>query len=374
MVTCFDWFHTRLEPIRERLIGMGYDVTILMSDYDHMNKRPRQERYEECTFIHVPPYRSNLSVQRIRSHFSFGRSVGGYIRELHPDLIYLQLPPNNTARFCTEYKTRHPETKLFVDIVDLWPESMPLGFVQNTRIARRWAAWRDDCIKAADHVFVECGYYLDRLSSVDRNKASILYLFKDQTAEEKQLAEACIRERKIENNRIVFAYVGSMNNILDIDGICRVLRSVTEAGYETELRAVGHGEHAEDFKKALQETGCKVQFYGAVYDECEKIRLLASCHYAFNMMKDTSAVGLTLKSIDYFSYGLPLINNIRGDTWNLVEKEKIGINETGEPISPDLLRDHLALYTENTAACFQRYFTKEQFVQAAEDGMNCQGE
>ena len=30
--------------------------------------------------------------------------------------------------------------------------------------------------------------------------------------------------------------------------------------------------------------------------------------------------------MDYFCYGLPLINNIQGDTWELVEQYGIGVN------------------------------------------------
>ena len=33
-----------------------------------------------------------------------------------------------------------------------------------------------------------------------------------------------------------------------------------------------------------------------------------------------------MKSIDYFCYGVPLINNIPGDTWQLVDEYGIGIN------------------------------------------------
>ena len=43
-------------------------------------------------------------------------------------------------------------------------------------------------------------------------------------------------------------------------------------------------------------------------------------------MKKSVCVGLTMKSIDYFEFGLPIINNIKGDTWNAVEEYGIGIN------------------------------------------------
>ena len=44
------------------------------------------------------------------------------------------------------------------------------------------------------------------------------------------------------------------------------------------------------------------------------------------MMKSNVCVGLTMKSVEYLAFGLPILNTIRGDTWDLVEKEKVGYN------------------------------------------------
>ena len=33
-----------------------------------------------------------------------------------------------------------------------------------------------------------------------------------------------------------------------------------------------------------------------------------------------------MKSIDYFEFGLPIINNIKGDTWKAVERCNCGVN------------------------------------------------
>ena len=38
LISCFDWYDTRLKPIRDILIEMGYEVTVLTSDYDHIRK------------------------------------------------------------------------------------------------------------------------------------------------------------------------------------------------------------------------------------------------------------------------------------------------------------------------------------------------
>jgi len=185
--------------------------------------------------------------------------------------------------------------------------------------------WRDDCINIADHIVTECDLYKKSLS-VDSQKVTTLHLFKEQSEVERELVEEIINSRKSESGLIRFAYLGSMNNIIDIDGISEVIRNCIENGLRCELHAVGKGDSKDAFISAVQNTGCKVFYYGAVFDEKEKIRILAPCDFAFNMMKTDVSVGLTIKSIDYFSYGLPIINNIKGDTWELVENEKLGIN------------------------------------------------
>ena len=50
------------------------------------------------------------------------------------------------------------------------------------------------------------------------------------------------------------------------------------------------------------------------------------CHWGLNIMKSQVCVGLTMKSVEYLAFGLPILNTIQGDTWNLVENERVGYN------------------------------------------------
>jgi len=326
IISCFDWYKARIEPIREVLHDKGYEVTVLTSDYDHIKKQIVNERYPECTYIQVPQYKKNISLQRIHSHMVFGKKVKKLLNDIQPKLVYLLIPPNNTAKYCAQYREKNSDTKLVLDIIDLWPESMPLGKSRTTPPTKVWQNWRDDAIREADYVFTECELYQKELAGViDLNKTSTLHLFKKQTVQEKRIVESYI-EKQSNDEVIKFAYLGSMNSIIDIEGICRVIKQFVEMGRACELHAIGDGESKDTFEKAVSDTGCKAVFYGKVFDENKKMAILCPCDYAFNMMKETVSVGLTIKSIDYLSYGLPLINNIKGDTWDLVEKMKIGIN------------------------------------------------
>ena len=357
LISCFDWYKTRLAPIRDYLNDLGYDVTILESDFDHIKKTPIENRFPECTYIHVPSYTSNISVSRIRSHLSFGKSVRQYIKNLEPDLIHIQVPPNNTARYCTEYKKKHTETRLILDIVDLWPESMPVGKIRNYLPGKIWKGWRNNCIATADHVFTECDLYRKELEEVlDKDKSSSLYLFKEQTEEERKKIIEIITTNNPKKNVVNFAFVGSMNNILDIEGVCSVMEKFKEAGNECIFHAIGDGEKREQFEQAVKAVGCIPYFHGAIFDEVKKIDILAPCDFAINMMKDSVSVGLTIKSIDYLSYGLPLINNIKGDTWQLIEETGIGINVGSE------FQINKSINHGNVYQVFEERFSKESFV------------
>lgn len=358
LISCFDWFKARLAPIRDLLICQGYDVSILTSDFNHIKKRTVDERFSECTYIHVHPYKKNLSLDRIISHLYFGKQAAEFIEKEKPDLIYLLLPPNNIAKYCALYKRKNPNIKFIIDIIDLWPESMPIGVLQRTPFAWLWKKWRDKAIKVADHVFTECDLYQDRLAKVlEPSKTTTLHLYKEQTEEERKLVQDIINSKK-QDDIIRFAYLGSMNNIVDIEGICKVLKEFISIGKKCEFHAIGDGESRDRFEKSVRETGCDVHFYGKVFDEIEKIKILSPCDYAFNMMKGSISVGLTIKSIDYLSYGLPLINNIKGDTWKLVEKYRIGINVC-EKILIDEKIDH-----KRVVLLFEEFFSKETFVNA----------
>lgn len=83
------------------------------------------------------------------------------------------------------------------------------------------------------------------------------------------------------------------------------------------------------FLNRLNVAGATVKYHGIIYEESMKIQILGLCDLAFNLMKESVQVGLTIKSIDYFSMGIPIINNIKGDTWKLVEENCIGFNYSG---------------------------------------------
>ena len=238
-------------------------------------------------------------------------------------LIYMLLPGNSLARVGARLK-KELNCSLIFDIIDLWPESLPVGGVEKTYPIRYWKNLRDDHLKAADHIVTECALYGDLLG-LNKEKLSVMYWPK---TEDVRLSDD---KAYIPTETIRIAYLGSINNIIDIPLISEILSEVNKRKHVI-LEVIGNGEQAEVFTEALKNADIEYHWHGAVFEEDKKQKILQGCEWGINIMKPGVKVGLTMKSVEYMANGLKLINNIPGDTWNMVEGEQIGVNVGVKPI------------------------------------------
>ena len=79
---------------------------------------------------------------------------------------------------------------------------------------------------------------------------------------------------------IHFAYLGSINNIIDIDGIVNLgALEITGKMTPVFLHVVGDGENRGLFEEKLKSKGIKAEFYGAVYEEAVKVNIFSRCMF-----------------------------------------------------------------------------------------------
>lgn len=372
LISGFGWYEERLKPVSEVLEEKGYKSVCYLSDFNHQRKKYFIDTQNGCKYIHVPVYKKNLSVARLFSHMIFGYKLKKILKKEKPDLIYCMVPPNSAAMSCLKYKKKHPVCKYYLDIIDMWPESMPIrDRYKNNIIFKKWGYLRNASVPFADHIFTECRLYQNRLKNILKmDRVSTLYLFKELYDKDNVLK--CIEEKKkkYKKNKITLCYLGSINNLISIDKICMVLALLVKSGIFVELRIIGEGEAKDRLVQSAKDTGAEVKYYGLVYERSEKLNILGCCDYGFNIMKDYVEVGLTIKSVDYFSMGIPIINGIKGDTWKFVEKKNIGVNykENGKDIVYELINgiDDRSTNAFNT---YEKYFTRDAFKQTVYEAM-----
>ncbi len=317
-------FEIRAETLRLAMKAMGHEVTVLTTDYLHVRKEKRTEPKEDYVFLPTRPYARNLSVARMRSHVALSREIFQAVRRDLPDLVWVLVPPNTYARDAVRLKQEYPQVRIVLDIVDLWPESLPIGKIKEFFPFTLWRDRRDRSFPLADAIVTECDLYQQVLAGALKGlHPTTLYLAREERPFHPALS--------LPEDRLSLCYLGSINHIVDTEGIAALIR---EAGRRApvQLHVMGDGEGREDFLRRCGEAGAEVLDHGSVYDPDRKQAVFDQCHYGLNMMKSTVRVGLTMKSIDYLEGGLPLINNLSGDTRDLIRSRGFGINIGEEPL------------------------------------------
>ena len=320
IVNCFETLEHRVELLRRYFMKNGKRVHVITSDWEHFHKRTRTQCPEGYELLHVRPYNKNLSVDRLMSHHYFAQQVQERLEEIHPKLIWTFVPPNSLAECTAIYKVNHPKVKLVMDLMDMWPETMPISRFKTMPPFSNWRRLRDGWVGYADAVVTECDLFQKPLKGkCPPEKMHTLYLARDWTD-----ASGVVNPPA---DRTALCYLGSINNIIDIGCIEKIIRSI---GGPVDLHIIGDGEKRKALIDTATAAGANVIFYGKVYDRAEKQKIMDQCHAGLNIMKKSVFVGLTMKSMDYFECGIPIINNIKGDTWRLVNDYEIGINITDE--------------------------------------------
>ncbi|MBP3304989.1 MAG: glycosyltransferase [Oscillospiraceae bacterium] len=353
LISCSDHYKHRLFAVDAYLRGRGYETTYLTSDFDHTTKKVFRCEVNGCIQLPSRPYRKNLSAARILSHRAFARDAFQYLEKLprQPDAVVALLPPNFLAHYAKKYKKRHPQVKLVFDIFDMWPETFPSGNMKKL-LRPAFAVWawvRDHSLDAADFITTECELFR-RLLKLDPGKSATVYLCADPL----NIPKAPVRLRE---DRIEFCYLGSINNVVSIPDICAFIAKLT-AEKPVVLHIVGIGERQQEFIDSAKAAGAEVVFYGAVFDDAKKQEIISRCHFGLNIMKSSVCVGLTMKSVEYFRHGLPIINNIPADTAELVAQKGVGL-QLGEDCVQRLLKisNHDCLkMRENVNAAFKSFF------------------
>lgn len=320
IVNAFDTYEHRVELLYRYFKMHDCDVQVYVSDFQHIKKEYRNVKQKDYTFIHAEAYYKNLSVSRLQSHKKFSERVYQRIKDQDIDLLWVLIPPNSLTSMAAQYKQYHTGTKVVLDMIDLWPETMPIHKFKNIPPLLWWKNMRDKNLEYADLIVTECALYQERINPFVR-KPEMKTLYLAWPYHKKSLPVLNL------DNVLRLCYLGSINNIIDIPTIGNMINVIKERwDLKIEVHIIGDGEKREKYISELRKVGAKVIFYGKVYDEEKKKKIMDGCHLGINIMKESVCVGLTMKSMDYLENGLPILNNIKGDTWKLVEQKKIGIN------------------------------------------------
>jgi len=361
-ISCTHHYNERTVYVEEALAEAGYEITYITSDFSHTAKVPFQVDLPHCTQVPTIHYKKNLSVARILSHIRFAKDAMRQVRKHSPDLLYVEVPPNSLCAAAARYKKKNLRMKLIFDIFDMWPESFP-----NSRAKQLlrlpfgiWGSLRNRNLAKADVVLTECDLFQEKLRR---------YL-KDTTAKTLHLCRRSATTREPvhipSEEALHLCYLGNINNIIDIPTICRLLSEIRQLR-PVVLHVIGDGESRETFLTEAAAAGAQVVYHGKIYDPDARQAIFDQCSFGLNIMKSSVCVGLTMKSVDYFAGGLPILNTIEADTKELVERAQIGINVCREDLArtaraaAQMTPERRYQMAANTLQVFEQLFAEDVF-------------
>lgn len=339
-------------------VKKGYDVIYVTSDFDHMTKkRYCFNEYKNSKQLHVISYKKNLSISRILSHLMFSYKTFYMLLACKPELVYVEVPNNSLVKSSAKYKKIN-NAEIIVDVFDMWPESMPVktkNMIVNWGFDI-WRNFRNKNLKFADQIWIECDYYRELLSA---QKINLPMETKYLTLEN---AETSI-EMKVSEEEIDLCYLGSINNIIDISLIEKIVSEFAK-NKRTRIHIIGDGERKDEFLDILKKNSIEIIDHGKVYEIDKLQEIFDQCWFGINVLREDLAIGITMKSISYFRGGLPIINTVQGDTSRFVEECNIGINVDRHDVKScvsrilNITKDDLACMKNNTRNLFEQKFAE----------------
>jgi len=348
--------------VRSILEERGFQVKMVFSDFDHLKKVEVTYDDPQVIGIEVPAYQKNVSIRRLYSHAIFSYQLRKVLTAEEPDLILADVPPNTIARSVAWYKGKNEKCKVIFDILDLWPESFSRSKVLKVPFWF-WKKIRTSALPKADYVTLECDYYKDFLvDSLEESGYSTLYLCKPPLDERLLFSHESFHGE----NTLNFCYLGSMNHIINLPAIVKMLTAIHQMR-PVKVYLIGDGERRELFISQLKANGIHVEYLGLIFDEKAKNDVFRKCHFGINMYNDNVIVGLTMKSLDYFRVGLPTINMNIYDTGVLVNNYQSGVDlsvENWDQAIEDIValsEEQWNLLHENTLKMFGENFSEAVF-------------
>ena len=352
IVNCFDTYEDRVDMLCKALRADGHTVFVVCSDWRHYQKCVRTDSKEGFILVHAKPYQKNISVTRILSHKAFAKAALQAAANTNPDILWVLVPPNYLIKEAALLKKKQPSIKLVLDFNDLWPETMPIAKMKGSLPFRTWKSLREKYINEADLIVTECGLFKDALTQETENPQKLQILYPGRDLPEIKT------DNKPPTDKVALCYLGSIHNIIDIDKIAEIIQA-----FDTPviLHIIGGGEKKEVLVKAAENAGATVVSHGNIYDPFEKQKIFDSCHFGLNVLKDSVFIGLTMKSIDYFAAGLPIVNTLHGDTEHFIEESKLGINYKSFNDLGRFSLDCSQKHRQQIRHFYEKYFSQSTF-------------
>lgn len=332
------------------LLSQNNELELITTNFNHRNKTKHQiqNSRRNITMLNVPEYKSNLSIKRFFSHGVFAYKLYKYLNTctIKPDVVYCIVPTIASGLACAIY-CKQNKIKLAIDVIDLWPESFVALFPFPKIFKLLTFPWKFIANKVysyADNLFAESIEYANVAQKHNKKtKALAVYLGTDTEKYNYLISKSDLSISKPENE-IWICYGGGMGNSYDFDVILNSISEINQLNkYNIKLLFIGGGLKANYVQNYIDCNNLPAIITGFL-PYCDFLKYLSYCDIALNSFIKESKVVHSYKFNDYILSGLAVVNNLKGETADFIEKYEIGLNFD---YKNNLLKDKLLYLLEN---------------------------
>lgn len=318
--------NNRVNSIRSALRG---NIQIITSDFDHGTKtyydKQKLDR-SKAIYIHVPQYKRNIGIKRLYSHVIFAFRLRKVLNSLAADAVYCTMPSSTSAFVCGNY-CKKKNIKFIIDVIDLWPDSLvPVSRIYSllTPFLYIWKSITTSAYKRADIILGESKKYVAeamRYNSIAVAKP--LYLGIDKAMVNKLIENSDINIEK-SDDEVWICYAGSLGYSYDFDSIFNALHFLNDK-VKYHFWFVGDGVLRVKIESKIKNYNINATVTGYLaYGDL--LKYLSMMDIAINIFKENTRVVHSYKFNDYVATNCFILNSLQGETAEMIEQYKIGLN------------------------------------------------
>lgn len=324
------------------LANKGHAVVWWSSDFSHVFKKRRDiSRIRTplgkgiiIKLLQTPPYKHNVSIQRIINHRVYAKQFAKKAISLKPspDVIIASCPPLDSA--WASIKVAHTlGAKVIIDIQDLWPEAFQIILPSKVRFVAKWIFYalkrrETQIFQQSDAISAISQDYLERALAVIKSKkpTRVIHLGIDLRAFDRATSHGILPFEKKKGEFWVI-YTGSISRNYDIETMVRVADLARQKGLrQMRFLFTGGGAMLPVLKGLQEKLGLENTRFLEWLRYEDMIQVLLHADIAVNAVRPETNIFFPRKVFGYFAAGLPIINSMNGGELDKLIKEKdVGI-------------------------------------------------
>lgn len=326
--------------------NMGYEVSILTSDFNHYAKQTRDvERFRKeypdfdgVKIVHMPKYEKNISIKRWFCEKIYSRNAINWIKDHidNYDVVYLTMPDIDII-LGIDGLLKERGIPMIIDVRDLRPEALKVKlrnpFIYNL-VTWKMKIDADKCYACADELVAVSKEYLDRALKVNKKSknpevvyiGSILELFDEGV---RTIAPGIHKPE----GEFWLTYAGTIGSSYDLKTAIDAMEIISKKAPNVRLKILGQGPDRPALEAHANSKGLPVDFVGFV-KYAEMAAYLSKSDIALNSIKKGASQSIINKVADYYAAGIPMLNSCwcEEQIW-LNDHFKVGVNHKPEDVT-----------------------------------------